>query len=271
VDADPLIRRFASAHLGARVFAPALDAVFQMAISDGRAPRFDLWPGGPGNRVEVQGTDPRLRQLVLFVQEQPRAFRERVSKRSLDNGTIRVDWNLVRRVTEDERWVTVELVTSARKRHFLCGMDERDAFIAQLPRAVSTVREAHAALRTPSLKREEVVARQGEWFFVRPRPVEARELEEALDRGRTFISRGRSIAEAVFGMRGGGKPHLANELVVYLRREPGLASPRRVFVRGRIRHLDHAPVDFKSWRRVVRNAEVVEAGVARMDGIRWVD
>ena len=65
--------------------------------------------------------------------------------------------------------------TDARKRHFLVGRDERQLFMCRLPRACTTVAEAHAALRVPEAKMEarsvlERALRQGEWFFV---PAEA--------------------------------------------------------------------------------------------------
>jgi hypothetical protein len=70
-------------------------------------------------------------------------------------------------------------------------------------------------------------------------------------------------------LRVAGHPHAADELVVLA---PG-AEPMAgaVFVRGRVRHPDHATVGFRSWRRAVRNAEPTVDGGARMPGVTWVD
>jgi hypothetical protein len=47
---------------------------------------------------------------------------------------------------------------------------------------------------------------------------------------------------------------------------------RTVLARGRVRHVDHDTVYLQSWAKVVRNTEpVADDGIARMDGIRWID
>ena len=71
----------------------------------------------------------------------------------------------------------------------------------------------------------------------------------------------------------GWHPHVADELVVVPLTQVGAALVERtVLVRGRVRHVDHDPVRLQGWAKVVRNAErVAEDGVARMDGVRWID
>ena len=272
---EGLARRFADANLHAEVIqeetrrappsTPGVDAlgVFQMTILGQRRKEFfRIWPGARDNRVEVEGIDRGLHQLVLLVQEPARRFEERVQKhRAL------IDRSVVKVIREDHFAVWLERWTDPRKRHFLCGRDERQLFICQLPRAVSTVREAHQVLRAPAVTRTKgKVVRQGEWFFIEPSPLELQAMEIALWRLRTVVRIRTRISW-------GGNPHVADELVVVPPTQVGgMAVERTVLVRGRVRHVDHDEVRLRSWTKVVRNAEPVDAGgVARMDGIRWID
>jgi hypothetical protein len=114
------------------------------------------------------------------------------------------------------------------------------------------------------------VLRQGEWFFLEPSPEELSRLDLALASRAAFVVRAANIRDELEGRRVvGGNPHVADELIV-LRSE--LQHPARIaFARGRVRHSDHATVRLRSWRRVVRNAEVTSGGVAWMAGVAWVD
>jgi len=272
---EVLARRFANANLRAEVVerqtqrvsswtsgARAAD-VFQMTIlGKGREEYFRIWPGARTNRVEAEGIDPERRQLVLMVHEPVRTFEEQLSKRRVE-----LDRTKVKVVREDRFFVWIEHRTDARKRHFLCGRDERQLFICQLPRAVTTVRDAHTVLRAPEAMRSKgKVARQGEWFFVEPTAKELDALESALRELRTIIRRSWPIGR-------GGNPHLADELVVVPATIVGKKPvARAVFARGRVRHVDHDTVYLPAWAEVVRNTEpVADDGIARMDGIRWVD
>lgn len=179
---------------------------------------------------------------------------------------------------------------AGRKSKFLCGHDERHWFVAGLPenRPVSTVRTAMEALK-PRLvaarevqrrvrpkdrfrRRNEAFVRQGEWFFV---PV---------PNGSTFtplqVLRDEPIS------RGRGKPHIVECLAreggetVYVSAEypRGLDSRQyakliarkpearhlawrtmrrnmRVFVKGRVRHPDHATILLEGWHEVLMNTE----------------
>lgn len=198
---------------------------------------------------------------MLLVHEPVRTFTERISK--LLN---RVDRGKVKVVAEDRGHVWIERRTDARKRHFLCGRDERQLFVCQLPRAVTTVRDAHEALRAPVVTRPKgKVVRQGEWFFLEPSANELGALATARRELRTIVRTRVSI--------GGGHPHVADEYVVVPAKGSGKRPVERtVLVRGRVRHVDHDTVYLPSWAKVVRNAEpVADDDVARMDGIRWID
>lgn len=124
--------------------------------------------------------------------------------------------------------------------------------------------------RDGNRRRNEAFVRQGEWFFV---PVTFGVSER-------LVLRNEPIA------RGGGKPHVCEELVrqggelVYvsrrypngltagqyrktLARRPELRGigwiPQRrnpsVFVRGRVRHADHATIVLDGWHQVLMNTE----------------
>lgn len=273
-----LSRRFASAGLALEISPRPIGTtnrdVFGMDIQHpAKAPRgaehFRIWRGAGDNRVEVIGTDAHLSQLVLLVHEPPRVFETRVGRHAVRADDPRI-------VRRDGRFhYVVRERTRDSKRHYLCGFDERHLFIAQLPRGVSTVRDAHHVLKADEIvvaERTRRVTRQGEWFFVEPTWEEQRRLEQQL--GQVIVWRRRPIGE-------GGHPHTADELVRLpppdtgdgrgLR--PGARDgrgrrPEDVFVRGRVRHVDHKTVVFQRWRKVLRNAE---PNAGRMAGIAWID
>jgi hypothetical protein len=157
---------------------------------------------------------------------------------------------------------------------FLCGHDERHWFVASLPfgRRTMTVRGAMEALKPAAVLREQhrkgvrhrryrrktaAYMRQGEWFFL---PATAFDVDEKLVLPNEPLTRGN-----------GGKPHWAEfcyrtggETVYVCSRHPngvteaqykavlagspkakgwGWRTMRRnpgVYVRGRVRHADHA-------------------------------
>ena len=196
---------------------------------------------------------------------------------------------LVLNVEPDWRHLLLMSRDDSGKHKFLCGHDERHWFVAAIPenRAVSTVKTAFEALRpdgvTAELTRQQVrsqdrrrrrttaFVRQGEWFFV---PATGLVFPRMLVLESEPISRGR------------GKPHICENLVrtggetVYvcrqyphglrevdyrelISRQPQLGSlpwqvRRRdasVYVRGRVRHADHATIILDGWHRVWMNTE----------------
>jgi hypothetical protein len=177
------------------------------------------------------------------------------------------------------------------KSRFLLGHDERHWFVAAIPEAnaVSTVRAAKEALKPEAVvEREAGVrsrvrsrrinkarARQGEWFFV---PAQL----EIVDPLRILGS------EPL--RRGGGKPHVCQELyrvggdTVYVnRRNPNgitalefarlgkrkqkseawrlMVRDPRVFVRGTVRHPDHRTIFLDGWHEVFMNTETRAAAM----------
>jgi len=177
------------------------------------------------------------------------------------------------------------LLYSRDGERFLCGHDERDWFVAVVPKRVSTVRDAKQALMpaevwkearklppgATSNRRNSVFVRQGEWFFV---PVD-RDIPEQL------ILKNEPLQRTP-----GSKPHVCEELyrengeLVYLvggrayteeeYRERKLADKRfgrrrgvqtrvrnpHIYARGYVRHADHSTVHLKGWHRVHINAEL---------------
>ena len=176
------------------------------------------------------------------------------------------------------------------KSKFLCGHDERHWFVAGIPESapVGTVRQAKEALKPAEVlsaqagkrlgakarnRRKNVAfVRQGEWFFL-PAPDMA--VNEKLVLTSEPLTRGN-----------GGKPHWAEfcyrtggEMVYVCSRHPNgvteaqykailAGNPKAkgwgwramlrnsgVYVKGRVRHADHATITLHGWHRVVMNTE----------------
>lgn len=179
------------------------------------------------------------------------------------------------------------------KHKYLCGHDERHWFVAAVPEnpksgAVKNVTEAMEALKPEAVKdRERQVGvkgharrerhnearkRQGEWFFI---PV-----------WNTFSIKSSPVLKNEPINRGGGKPHLCENLVrsggtrvwvcakfpngvtdstynKMMRRDKNAKSwlwtPRiadaKVYVKGKISHSDHATLFLDGWHEVLMNRE----------------
>src|SRR6266850_3587225 len=172
-----------------------------------------------------------------------------------------------------------------QKSRFLMGHDERHWFVAAIPEStpVSTVDAARQALKPSAVAGRETVlrakrkharsnkawVRQGEWFFV---PAPDMQVKPFL------------ILKHEPVRRGGGKPHLCDELyreggeLVYVSRQNpnGLTEDEyrnlderirssqiwrtmrrnpRVLVRGKVRHPDHATIVLDGWHELHMNTE----------------
>jgi len=186
----------------------------------------------------------------------------------------------VMQVVPEERHL---LLYSRNGRRFLCGHDERHWFVAAIADRVSTVRDARKSLiprplrdkagkmkpREISKRRNSEFKRQGEWFFV---PTQKQFDNAAILKNEPLQRTPRS------------KPHICQELVriggtkVYvvgaltyteeeyqrLRRQGrirGSVSTRvanpEIYVRGYVRHPDHATIWLDTWHRVYLNGELV--------------
>lgn len=241
---------------------------------------FRIYPGADENRIEVVGADARFGQVVVMIHEPVREFFEPVHAWAVrDIDFTQPGWGpeVARKLSVREQDVVisrgnvaVRRRTPGSKRHLLAGLDERQLFLAQLPRGVSTVREAHLTLKSGSVTLAEGQGidsvRQGEWFFLEATKEEVVRIEDGLKRNLLIMERNVPIGPFTDrSVRGGrrvrqfrGNPHTADELVVLPgdRLVNGFAvREREVFIRGRVRHVDHATVTFPGWRKVIRNAE----------------
>lgn len=240
--------------------------------------RFEIWAGSDDNRIEVTAIDAKQNQLILFVQEAPRTFVEHRPKPwRRDEKAELVLAPGERLVSENMFAWDVERTAPSAKRHYLCGVDERGYFASQLPKAVTTVRAAHDALKSTSAKnarKKDKIIRQGEWFFIPIKADERKLLDEALKKKLIAIAKNTSIHRAL--QVGGGNPHTCSEIVVLPSRSvnvQGLGEIQRVdrtaYVRGKVKHREHATIEFFDWHRIERNTEILTNG--RGTGVAWID
>jgi len=291
---DSLERKFEEAGLGLKVLSEPIRGgggqiaeIVQLDIGrrlngSRRTEFFRVWKGNEGNRVEVLNIDKKLKQLVLLVHEPKREFEMEMRISSYEKKRLGGDnwlnvWLFntgakkedVVRVTKSS--VIMRQSTSSSKRHFLLGVDERQLFIAQLARGVSAVREAHASLGSTALtlaegKQRGRTKRQGEWFFLNVSAAECETLRSAAKKG---------LVQKKVPIGTGGNPHVADELVhitpKLLRHGFSVHGRDDVYVRGKIRHVDHKTISFKAWRKVIRNNEGGGGSSSPSSGVFWID
>jgi hypothetical protein len=231
--------------------------------------RFRMWK--PEHVItQVQARDAKMRQVVLTVKEPLTTFTLEVPKHLV------APRDRVLRTFKSGRSVVaeVERKTSPETRYFLCGVDERNhPFIAQLPGIATSVQKAHELLKPQELRGQKVkghgknvkvrgkkktVYRQGEWFML-PLNVDDLAGVEAYAQKHGTVK-----AVRLGGRMGRGKPHTADEQIVV---PDGVVVRAAVYMRGKLRHVEHDTLDFPNWVRVVRNTEVGGA----TQGATWVD
>lgn len=245
-----------------------------------------------GARAQVRGLDLRVRGPVALNIGRDRLgelFDIQVSQETP------TDVEVLHLEPKQRHLLLMTRTESNDKHKFLCGHDERHWFVAAVPenRAVSTVRTAMEALKPERVvgrqvrlhvrqknwnrRRNEAFIRQGEWFFV-PEP-------------RLIVDEKLVLTQEPL-RRGGGKPHRVEFLyrsggeVVYvstqqpngltqrqfdvlLSRRPEArhwhwSTMRRnpsVYVKGRVRHADHATITLPGWHRVLMNTETEAAAM----------
>jgi hypothetical protein len=178
--------------------------------------------------------------------------------------------------------MTVKQVTPGNKRHYLCGVDERQLFIAEMPKGISSVKQAHEELKGGVVRTAEGRApgrtqRQGEWFFLNCTPEETRRINAAV---RARLSAVRILKNQRVGsgiIPTSGQPHIATEQLSLPAPEldHGFSTNARpdVFIRGKVTHPDHRPLKFKQWRKVLLNNEARASGPSERgsNGVYWVD
>lgn len=192
-------------------------------------------------------------------------------------------------VQPTDRHLLLLVREGGNKNKYLCGHDERHWFVAGIPESapVGTVRQAKEALQPSEVQnavaRKKVAGkarnrrknaaffRQGEWFFL---PVADMAVDSSLVLTNEPLRRGRGKAHwAEFCYRTGG------ETVYVCNRHPngvteneyrkilagntkaknwGWQTMQRnpgVYVRGHVRHPDHATITLHGWHQVVMNTE----------------
>ncbi len=176
------------------------------------------------------------------------------------------------------------------KSKFLCGHDERHWFVAGIPETapVGTVRQAKEALKPAEVRsvqarkgikgkarnrrKNAAFIRQGEWFFI---PVADQAFDEKLVLPNEPLTRGNGgkphwaefcyrtggeavyvcsrhsngVTEAEYKVILAGNPKAKGWGWRMMRRNPG------VYVKGRIRHADHATITLHGWHQVLMNTE----------------
>ena len=213
--------------------------IFQLSIaikgSKNKREIFRLYPGHEENEVRVIDADPNNQQLILLVNEPSRQF-------------INQEWN-----SKTNRFEDVPHSTPGFIRKYLLGMDEAHLFITELPRegAINKVKEAHKILKPEyvikSEKDRKRIKRQGEWFFIPVTPEE----QKIINDHENFIEKKESID-------GGANPHIAELL---------LSVQEEIFVKGKIKHVEHRTLKLNGWFRVLRNTEIR----SRTRIINWID
>lgn len=221
--------------------------------------RIRLAPGDDSNNIRVLDIDPKKQQLVLMVKEPAREFK--IRNRFVSS-----------HAPESEQFQTVKTPSVARR--VLMGMDETHLFVTQLPSngPITTIKQAHDALRPRLVHETKGWKRQGEWFFVPVTASEARilasgencrlshdrDVEDATSRGTGRVARARfRTHQAKDRMDYFGDPAIRPS--VFPAASPDRAiRPTKIFVRGDIKHPDHKNLKLRDWHRVMLNLEVFE-------------
>lgn len=189
-------------------------------------------------------------------------YRPRVMGGYRDNGKRRRTY----RGPQVERWTATMTATLGRTTNtsLLMGLDEHSAFVCILPRKVSSVADAHAALRPKGVP--EGSPRQGEFFFV---PIKNKALIKTLDReAKATETRTRDSLDwnaAGWYGRGSRVPKGRRQPLERDSSHEGLVTMVHggvTYVKDVVfdrRPMHHAPLELgDTWHRVVRNTEVIE-------------
>lgn len=125
------------------------------------------------------------------------------------------------------------------------GKDETHYFIAQLPNNVGIINkvgDAHRILKPKPVqvmeKNKYRIKRQGEWFFL---PASNREMEK-IEKNKNFIEYNIPLGSRWLSRRS----HIADQY---------LENIGEVFVKGKIKHMDHKTLKLHGWFKVLLNAE----------------
>ncbi|MEO5366955.1 MAG: hypothetical protein H7831_11535 [Magnetococcus sp. WYHC-3] len=201
---------------------------------------------------------------------------------------------------EDLRHLLLHIQDGKNKSKILCGHDERQWFCSEVRReGVSTVRDAMEALKPTVVKekqknvrvkdrnkrKNEVMMRQGEWFFV---PEPGVEFEESVilknePIRRSMRNKAHVLEECVrvggqsvyVSSHTGSRVFTEAEYRRELKNNPDAKNynwrPMKrnamVYARGSVRHKDHRTIELQGWHRVEINLEIAENWRGRRSGV----
>lgn len=210
---------------------------------------------------------------------------------ALSLGAARPDFQILQ-ANRAARHLLLYAVTDAGRERFLCGHDERHWFVASIASPVSTITDAKRSLLPSTLRdlgltadqlarrHTDAFKRQGEWFFIPSDKDLSRypiHRSEPLQRGAR--NKPHLVSELIrFGgtqvVLCNGKEYSPEEWDVAVKADRMIAHGRNVrravkdaevYVRGRVRHADHATLVLKSWHRVYMNLEVLSENMSFYD------
>ncbi|MCP4762857.1 MAG: hypothetical protein GY870_13845 [archaeon] len=203
------------------------DEIFQMTIEKKKNIEFfKIFFGSKENIIRILCIDPKRKQVLLYIQEAEIEF-------------TRTEFDRKERL-----WFERVYKTPKNKRKYLLGRDESHLFIAELSSTnfpINTILDAHKSLkpdnyRTSNPKGKKFL-RQGEWFFI---PINKKE-NNIIENNLFFVRNKEKI-----GLESRGNPHIAQFI---------LRVDDFIFVKGKIRHIDHKTLKLMDWYKVLHNNE----------------
>ncbi|MHC4219214.1 MAG: hypothetical protein ACYSU7_12255 [Planctomycetota bacterium] len=238
-----------------------------------------------GARLKLGEFDPRRRGTIDIGRDRHGEFFEINADRDQEVQVIDVrpkDRHLLLMIRDEDQ----------HKHKFVCGHDERHWFVAAVPESASAagVAQALEALKPEAVQEAEEAAglkgrdrkrrknparvRQGEWFFI---PAPTLRVDERMVLRREPLRRGGGSPHwAEYAYRTGGETVFVNYLFpngltaqehAQWRRENRrvIASVRwqlmlrdpDVYVKGTVKHRDHATIRLDGWHRVMMNTETM--------------
>ncbi len=271
--------------------------IFQMDVlrkveGTRRTEWFEMFLGEGDVNVQIIDTDKTKCQVLLLVQEPERTFE--ITERKIHWGKKPAERRIELKEAgdkfrEDKSNFYIQQKTQSDKRHFLMGIDERQLFVAQLTRGVTNITDARRSLGSTVQfhegKRKMTPNRQGEWFFIKATNQQKRDIKLLLSKHRIWIINKENIGK--YAGRPSGNPHIADEIVViptsrglveqckqskYMRKHRPIVQgdypirSQEVFVRGKIRHIDHKTIKYSHWYQVILNNENQTQATAS-----WID
>ncbi len=208
--------------------------VFQFSIHTKNKEYFRMYKGAEDNLIQVLDIDKNNRQVLFQVKELEREYQVYNQR--------------------EDRYISQKTPNDLRK--YLAGMDESHLFISRLPNnlgIINKVKDAHRILKPNNInKKKSTSKRQGEWFFI---PVTTEE--------DSLIEHSKILIRKKYILRSSGKPHIA---------EHGVKIKDKIFVKGKIKHIDHKTLVLHNWYRVELNQEVRDSNRRYISGIvGWID